>query len=452
MKRGSVMAKTKIMFCFDTEDFTTIESTVAAARIAKILEEEGCKGSFMTVGRVAQELIRNKRFDLIDVLNRHEINFHTKDHTVHPTLIEYTDVEDFNRAAGRLLKEECEGMGMVKAVFGNENFYTVVPPGPSRSYAAMIMYSELGIPVYADSILATKEGKDVFYCGALQLDYTIWFEGDVFERDLTDGTVINEIKDRLAKREKAIIYDHPNKFFFNQFWDAVNYNKKNLCEYGKWIPCNRRSDADIEKYFNAYRTLIKSLKEDDRFEITTPGEYWESIKDKQNRTVKLEDIPAIKAALENNFEPVKEPVSLSISEIFDAALNLLGGKRSYNVKRVYGFLKAPVGISEQTKVCASEVREAAAKIVRPDEGPFFLPETVNVGGKTLGAADFLFAMLETLCGKEEITLTPRPQLNSLDEFPELRDLNFKGTWIYSDDLQDNYLSDRLRWQCWTLRY
>lgn len=446
------MKKTKIMFCFDTEDFTTIESTEAAARIAKILTEEGCRGSFMTVGRVAQELIRNKRFDLLDIFSKHEINFHTKDHTVHPTLIEYTDIEDFNRAAGRLLKEECEGMGMVKSVFGNENFYAAVPPGPSRSYAAMIMYSELGIPVYADSILAPKDGRDVFYCGALQMDYTVWFEGDVYGKDYSDDTVINELKDRLAAREKAIIYDHPNRFIFSQFWDGVNYKKKNLCEYGKWNPCNRRSDEDIERYFDAYRRTIRSLKNDERFEIITPGEYWESVKDKQNRTVKIGDIPAIKAALEADFAPVSESISLSIAEVFDTALNFLSGKETYDVKRVYGFLSAPKGITEKTEVSANGVKEAAKKIIRPEEGPFFLPETVEVDGKVLGAADFLFAMLETLCGKEKTELKPRPQLNSLDEFPELRDLNFKGEWLYSDDLMDDYLSDRLRLQCWTLRY
>ncbi len=446
------MAKTKIMFCYDTEDFTTVESTEAAAKMADILTEEGCKGSFMTVGRVAQELIKSKRFDLIDRLNRHEIDFHTKDHTVHPTLIEYTDIEDFNRAAGRLLKEECEGMGMVKAVFGNENFYAAVPPGPSRSYAAMIIYNELGIPVYADSVLPTKEGKDIFYCGALQLDYTVWFEGDIFDRYSGDDSIIDELKDRLATREKAIIYDHPNRFIFDEFWDAVNYNKENLCEYGKWTPCHRRSDEDIEKYFDLYRRLIRSIKNDSRFEITTPGEYWESIKDKQNRTVRKSDIPAIKAALEADFAPVSNPVSLSISEIFDAALNFLAGAEEYEVKRVYGFLKSPAGISENTVVKSSAIKEAASNILRPDEGPFFIPEEVRVGDKLLGAADFLFAMLETLCGKEDIVLTPRPQLNSLDDFPELRDLNYKGTWIYSDSLMDDYLSDRLRLQCWTLRY
>ena len=446
------MAKTKIMFCFDTEDYTTIESTEAAAKIADILTEEGCRGSFMTVGRVAYELSRQKRFDLLKSFEGHEINFHTKDHTLHPTLIEYTDVEDFTVASDRLLREECEGLGMVKAVFGLDKIYSACPPGPSRSYASMIVYKELGIPVYSDSGFMPKDGRDVFYCNALQLDYTVWFEGDLFEKYDNDDSIIDELKDRLATREKAIIYDHPNRFIFSQFWDDVNYNKKNLSEYGKWKPCRKRSDEDIKKYFDLYRKVIRSFKNDDRFEVTTPGEHWESIKDKQERTVDISHIPLIKKALEAEFAPVKEPVSLSISEIFDASLSFLSGKTSHKVRNIYGFLNTPKGITEETEVSASDVKKAASEIVAPFEKPFFVPETVNVGGKILGAADFLFAMLEALCGKEKILLKPRPQLNSLDEFPEVRDVNFKGEWLYSDDLMDDYLSDRLRLQCWTLRF
>ncbi len=446
------MAKTKIMFCFDTEDYTAIESTEAAAKIADILTEEGCRGSFMTVGRVAYELSRQKRFDLLKSFEGHEINFHTKDHTLHPTLIEYTDVEDFTVASDRLLREECEGLGMVKAVFGLDKVYSACPPGPSRSYASMIVYKELGIPVYSDSGFMPKDGRDVFYCNALQLDYTVWFEGDLFEKYDNDDSIIDELKDRLATREKAIIYDHPNRFIFSQFWDDINYNKKNLSEYGKWKPCRKRSDEDIKKYFDLYRKVIRSFKNDDRFEVTTPGEHWERIKDKQERTVDISHIPLIKKALESEFVPVKEPVSLSISEIFDASLSFLSGKTSHKVRNIYGFLNTPKGITEETEVSASDVKKAASEIVAPFEKPFFVPETVNVGGKTLGAADFLFAMLEALCGKEKILLKPRPQLNSLDEFPEVRDVNFKGEWLYSDDLMDDYLSDRLRLQCWTLRF
>ena len=38
-----------------------------------------------------------------------------------------------------------------------------------------------------------------------------------------------------------------------------------------------------------------------------------------------------------------------------------------------------------------------------------------------------------------------------DALPELKTFRLKGTWVHTPQLEDRYLSDRLRWQLWTLR-
>jgi hypothetical protein len=82
----------------------------------------------------------------------------------------------------------------------------------------------------------------------------------------------------------------------------------------------------------------------------------------------------------------------------------------------------------------------------------FLPSSIRVGGAEIGPADFLFAALEALVdGKEKIVVSPRGQLGSLDGLPELKSFRLKGTWVHTPALEDRYLSDRLRWQLWTLR-
>jgi hypothetical protein len=48
-------------------------------------------------------------------------------------------------------------------------------------------------------------------------------------------------------------------------------------------------------------------------------------------------------------------------------------------------------------------------------------------------------------------LTPRAQQIDLAPYPVLRDLQLRGTWRHNDAFQDAYLSDRLRWQAWTIR-
>jgi len=56
-----------------------------------------------------------------------------------------------------------------------------------------------------------------------------------------------------------------------------------------------------------------------------------------------------------------------------------------------------------------------------------------------------------ILGKDEVTILPRPQLPSLDELTELRDMALRDTWIHSPDFKDEYLSERLRLQSYTMR-
>lgn len=448
------MKKTIVLPCFDTEDYTSMYSAEAAARVARFLESEGIKGNFMVVGLLAEELVRHKRYDIIETLSAHEINFHTKGHSLHPTICEYTDLEDFRKASELLVREEAEGMGMVRAVFGQDKFYCAVPPGPSWSYVAMIMYTEMGLPVYTDSPFKTKDGRDVYFCGALHLDYSCCFEFDVMKHGRPSDADIDALKDKFAEREKILFYNHPNRFVYCQFWDKVNYDRTNNCEYGHWKEAERLSAEDVELFFDTYKRVIESIKNDERFEFGTISGLAEARAALPQRKVTADMIPAIKAALEKEFMPVKSPVSLSISEVFGACLSFLSGSSEYVPERIYGFLSRPAGITSRTEVSAEAVRSAAARITASGDKdlPFFLPPVVTVGCETLGAADFLFAMLETLCGTEKIILEPREQMNSLDEYPEAKNCYFKDRWIHWSELNDDYLSERLRLQAWTLRY
>ena len=119
------------------------------------------------------------------------------------------------------------------------------------------------------------------------------------------------------------------------------------------------------------------------------------------------------------------------------------------LSKVYGFLSRPVGVSEPVKVSAADLRLAAQGI----DLSTFLPSSIAVGDREIGPADFMIAALEVLStGADTVELAPREQFGNLDEFVDLRDFRPKGGWILSPDFKDDYASDRLRWQFWTLRY
>ena len=114
---------------------------------------------------------------------------------------------------------------------------------------------------------------------------------------------------------------------------------------------------------------------------------------------------------------------------------------------MWGFLERPVGVTAPTTVKAADVRATAKRI----DLSTFLPSSFDVGGVKIGPADLLFAMLETLEGAEEIRLTPREQLGTYEEVPQLETFRINDHWGHSKDFKDNYLSDRLRYQLWTMR-
>jgi hypothetical protein len=194
--------------------------------------------------------------------------------------------------------------------------------------------------------------------------------------------------------------------------------------------------------------MLKLVKADPRFRITTYEELTSELARENERVVTLNDIPEIARKLSKSFENIRTPVSLSISDIALACRDLLLGKNEHKCGDVYGFLTAPYAIREEITVSAEEIIEGAKQI----EDDKMLPSYIMAGDKKIGPADWLFGALQVLQGKSEVVLTPRAQLPSLDIIPETRDAYFKGTWRHSDSFEDKYLSDRLRYQAWTLRF
>ena len=60
-----------------------------------------------------------------------------------------------------------------------------------------------------------------------------------------------------------------------------------------------------------------------------------------------------------------------------------------------------------------------------------------------------FEVLET--GASKVTVVPREQLGSFALVPGLERMKLSGKWAHTPEFKDQYLSERLRLQLWTLR-
>ena len=436
---------TEIIFSFDTEDSTSNTAADAILTEAEILRKHNVKGCFCLVGLLAKQLKAWGRTDVLDALKHHEINSHTYGHTLHPMIDEYTDIEDFYAARDEVIRQETEAVRLIKEATGAEKIYAAVPPGNQKCYAAMYAYSDMGIPIYADTFCDPEDGSGSYYCNIFHIEYAHCLESENFtcgEKEL------RATLDRLAKRKRAVIYTHPNASLFDEWWDIVNYDKKNLCEFGKWKECRRRPQENSDRFYKNLDLLLTLIKNDDRFKIVTYGEIAERLKNEKQRVIAKADLPEIRRQIKENLYPVTRPGCFSLSDIFCACVDLLNGKDEHICGKVYGFLSQPFATKTEVKFTAEEIAKSAETI--NTDG--FLPEKITIDGRKIGPADWLLAALDILCGKTETTVLPKPQMPSLDSLPQVRDCSFKGTWRHSDSFEDKYLSDRLRLQAWTMRF
>ena len=436
---------TDIIFSFDTEDFTSNKAADGILREAEILKKHGVRGSFCLVGLLAEQLEKWGRNDVLDALKFHEINCHTYGHTLHPMINEYTDTEDFFKAYNEVIRQETKAVDMIKKATGAKKLYAAVPPGNQKSYAAMYAYADMGIPVYADTFCDTENGDGVYYCNIFHVEYAYCLEQHGFNGSEED---FRAVLDGLAKRKRAVVYTHPNQSLFDEWWDILNYDKENLVPFGEWKNCHSRSEEESERFFNNLDLFVSLVKNDSRFRIVNYADVAEELAKEPERVISLKDIPALRRSLSEEFFPVTSPASFSLSDIFYACAELLNGKEKHICKKTYGLLYQPFAVRESFTVTADEMKKSAENI----NTAAFIPEKIAVGDKYLGPADWLTAALDILCGEDFSLVVPKKQMPSLDRLPQVRDCAFKGTWRHSDTFEDNYLSERLRLQSWTMRF
>lgn len=431
------MKKTEVLFFFDTEDFTSERAAEGILREAQMLTEEGVRGQFNMVGLLCDALKEWGRQDVIDALSKHNIGIHTYGHTLHPDLCEQSDREDFDEAYREVASYEDRAFAKLRATFPGKKFSFACPPGNNDSYVGMYYYADHGVLFDAGSYIHTANSAPVCYCNLEHIRYDTAFEDIMWGKK-----PLSEILDEFAERERVVVYTHPNLAVKTEFWDKLNFAGANLHEKGSYVEAPDRPKEEQEWIYAQMRKIVRAFRDDERFYVTDVEEI--AARKTCRPAIRRDDIPALREKMRERIAPVG---LWSVADVFLACLAFLRGEAEYLPGRTYGFLSAPVGIGEETTVSAMEVTAAA----RDTDARRFLPPCVRCGEKTLGTGDFLIAMLDVLCGIKTVSLSPREQNVPLDDYPDLVKFRLQNTWLHSPDLKDEYLSERLRLQNWTLR-
>ena len=457
-------AATKVVLFFDTEDYTCDRSNDAIRDIANILKSEGVKGNFNVTGFLAARIVELKRHDVTEALRHHVLGTQTLYHSRHPNIAEMGDNPSYEQAYRDTMAYEAKGVGMLEAAFGEGRIVFACPPGNSVSVTAFDVYSDLGIAVnagtgfvggdpargpYKEGMLV-RSGTEVgglWYFNQYHFPYYRGFTLESFlPRPNKACPDFRKWCDDIAKYDFVGLYMHPHMALKTKHWDGPNYRYGNLCEWRKWKQVEDRDPADTAVYYERMKKFIQTVKADPRLEFTDIEQLIASFKPR--RSIARSDIPAIRAALLENFGAIREPASWCVADVFQAAVRMLRGEKEHAPGKVFGFMRRPEGVASETLVSAEDLRLAAKSL----DLSTFLPSEIPVGNVKIGPADFLFAALEVLeTGAASVKVAPREQLGSFREVPTLENMNISGTWCHMKEFKDRYLSERLRLQLWTLR-
>ncbi len=448
---------TDIIFSFDTEDLANIAGLDGVLRTAEILRKHHVRGCFQTVGRLVEIMEQEGRTDVIEALKYHEIDDHSLQHSLHPTINEMTDLEDYGKAHDTLMAYQRENHDILRRVFGIKQPPSFCPPGLSLSYVGHYVAAELGESVYCGGIVFDcVHNRPAFYCNILSTDYNTCLEDTLLVRD--NDMVPHAVRskedlkahyNKIAENQGLeITYHHPTMSMYSEWWDVVNCCGQNPPD-GEMKESKRNPQEFIDGYYERFDWLVGMIKEDPRFRITT---YENLAKEypTDGRIVTRKDIPGLKEQLDEKFFPVTLPRSLCMTDLFHACRAFLQGQTSHECGFVHGFLEEPYTITAPVTVTRAEMEESAKHL--PSYG--FLPTSIKVGETVLGTADWLRAALAVLSGEDTVTVSPAEWQIDLNQFPRLRDMCFgKCNWPIEtpDTLKDVVLSKRARLQAWTIR-
>ena len=446
---------TEVLFSFDTEDYTNPGADDAVLRLARLLGEEGVRGCFNIVAVLARALAERGRTDILAALRPHEIGYHGYDHSWHPNMVEYTDVEDWDEGYRRFLEKEGRGLRIVRDIFERDEIFAFVPPGNSITSQAIWGFRELGVPLCSGSLFKGTEGRGVWYCGALNLENNCYID-DILLAEGAGG--IRRRLDEYAGWKRVVVCCHPNIIHYEEFWDALNMKGKNRVEWGKWILPAPRPAAAVERFYADFREAVRLFRDDGRFEIVTYGDIRARTRDRERRRLPLPRLLELAERMRRGvFRPEKD-ADFSPADLFFAAAHYLAGGgaggAAYGTEPALGPLREPSGVPRPVEVAAEQLRAAARELAGCGRVPHEIALAPCGGGGyagPIGPRDFLDAACRVLAGAERAVLRPQAQLPDIAGFYRLDEFKLKNTWMHADDFEDRWVSRRLKWQSWTIR-
>jgi len=205
--------------------------------------------------------------ETVDLLNEHQIGYHSSSHSVHPALFEFTDIESYYEAyQTSLIREtshinpltgEIEGIGGIyalRALFPEKKIVAFRAPGYCWTPPHLDALKTLGITCDFSTDICIEPisyRETTFYPFTIQLNN--W-----------NGRVLEHLRIQRFSliREVSVLTIHPSTMVNQLEWDLIYYPKFNK---GKLNPANldrlpARTPNEVASIFRKFDLLLRHLE------------------------------------------------------------------------------------------------------------------------------------------------------------------------------------------------
>lgn len=254
-----------VMLTFDVEDFINVRSIWSLSRVLMILDRFNVNGIFFFTGHMAEKIAEYP--EIVKQLKKHKIGYHSSSHSVRPGILEFCDVEEYERAVEISLKKETshinpitgleEGPGGLKkleATFGQE-IDSFRAPSCAWAPPHLDALKRLGI----DFDFSTFISRTPFlHRGIIFYPAPIWAGFQIRSFSSALHYVTGVYLKALSKwRDKILVFGvHPSHFVNSEWWDSI-YRSENL---KKLRGVNGVSKDIVEKSYRAFEVMIENLR------------------------------------------------------------------------------------------------------------------------------------------------------------------------------------------------
>ncbi|MDX2268829.1 MAG: hypothetical protein NW208_12035 [Bryobacter sp.] len=425
---------------FDTEDYIDPKSDDAALRLAQELEKLGVKATFKVVGETAVAMEKRGRWDVIRALAKHDIGFHTANHSIPPTPAQYLSTLGMAQGAAEFVRREGPMLREVERIFGRRaSCYG--QPGNSWGPQSTIALRQLGVPAYVDEARQILLNHQPYWYGGVLHVYNLGPYG--MRAELNEPAKLAEAKryfdqsvDKLRAAGGGVIqtYYHPNEWVSPEFWDAVNFSRGAFTEPAKYRMAKRRSPESEKQAYEIFLDYIRHIQKNPHVKIITTAEL---------PALYADAVPP--ATAEEAREAWREGIHYDEKHSAAELLVALLGMEPRYVDGPDGRTTTLARNRSWSLPLWQRTLEDVRGFIRTHGR---LPAEVYVGSDRLSLADFAATLAATPAGKAPELATGR----LLFEKHIATDGRKSFDWvIHPENFDGAALLEMGRWQAWTLK-